>query len=196
MFFYPFTTIVIALGGENQVPSDPPDPNHGVFNLAATLYAQGFDVHMYDEDNVNSSGAGSVYDEVVRAIQGRGIALVAIFGYSHGGGSTHDLAGLLDSNRASIGTFTFPYTAYIDGIRNSSDIDINSETRLPAATQYHVNYYQRNDFLIRGNSVPGANVDVNVTNTPWGSGLVHTSIDDHPNVRDGVLTPLLQHVVP
>jgi hypothetical protein len=194
--FRPFTSIVIALGGENQVPSDPPDSNHGVFNIAATLYALGYDVHMYDEDNVGSSGAGAVYDEVVRAIQGRGITVVSIFGYSHGGGSTHDLAARLDSNRGGIGVFTFPYTAYIDGIRNSSDIDITSETRLPPATQYHVNYYQRNDLFIRGDSVSGANVDINVSNTAWGSDLVHTSIDDHPNVRSGVLDPLLEHVSP
>ena len=87
-----------------------------------------------------------------------------------------------------------PYTAYIDGIENDSDIDLDSERRLPPGTQYHVNYYQRNDFLIRGNSVAGANVDVNVTSTPWGSGLVHTSIDDHVNVRSGVQDPLVQRV--
>ena len=73
-------------------------------------------------------------------------------------------------------------------------IDIASETRLPPGTAYHVNYYQRNDAFIRGNSVPGANVDINVTSTPWGSGLVHGGIDDHPNVRDGVLQPLLVRV--
>jgi cysteine-rich repeat protein len=191
---FAFTSIVIALGGENQTPSDPPDPNHGMFNIASTLYGMGYDVHMYDEDNVGSSGAGAVYDEVVRAVSLRGIGIVSIFGYSHGGGSTHDLADRLNNNRGSIGTFTFPYTAYVDGIRNSSDIDVTSETRLPPATQYHVNYYQRNDTFIRGNSVPGADVDVNVTNTPWGSSLVHGSIDDAPTVRDGVLQPLLARI--
>ena len=189
-----YTSIVIALGGENQSPSDPPDTNHGMFVVAKTLYGMGYDVHMYDEDNVGSSGAGSVYDEVVSAVQKRGIHVVAIYGYSHGGGSTHDLASRLDTNRGSIGTFSIDYTAYVDGIRNSSDIDISSETRLPPSTAYHVNYYQRNDFLLRGNSVPGSAVDVNVTNTPWGSSLVHGSIDDHPNVRDGVLQPLLAHI--
>jgi hypothetical protein len=151
---------------------------------------------MYDEDVVNSSGAGAAYDEVVRAVQKRGIAVVAIYGYSHGGGSTHDLASRLDTNRGSIGTFSIDYTAYVDGIRNSSDIDISSETRLPPSTAYHVNYYQRNDLFLRGNSVAGANVDVNVSNTPWGSGLVHTSVDDHVNVRSGVLQPLLAHIAP
>ena len=97
-------------------------------------------------------------------------------------------------NRASIGTFTVPYTAYVDAIRNASDIDIASETRRPPTSAYHVNYYERNDFFIKGNSVPGANVDVNVNSTPWGADLDHGGIDDHPNVRDGVLQPLLVFV--
>jgi hypothetical protein len=192
--FSPFGSVVIALGGENQNPSDPPSSNHGMFQVARALYGMGYDVHMYDEDDVSSSGAGPVYDEVVRAVQGRGVAAVAIFGYSHGGGSTHDLCQRLDANRTSIGTFAIDYTAYVDGIRNSSDIDINSETRRPQGSAYHVNYYQRADLFLRGNSVPGADVDVNVNNTPWGSGLTHGEIDDHVNVRTGVLDPLLAHV--
>ena len=191
---FAFTSVIIALGGENQSPSDPPDPNHGMFNIASTLYGMGYDVHMYDEDEVNSSGLGAAYDEVIRAVSRRRIGIVSIYGYSHGGGSTHDLADRLNTDRASIGTFTMPYTAYVDAIRNSSDIDIRSETRLPPSTAYHVNYYQRNDLFIRGDSVSGADVDVNVTSTPWGSGLDHGAIDDHPNVRDGVLQPLLARV--
>jgi hypothetical protein len=189
-----FTSVIIALGGENQSPSDPPSSNHGMFQIASVLYGLGYDVHMYDEDVVNGSGAGAAYDEVVRAVSRRGIGIVSIYGYSHGGGSTHDLAERLDDNRASIGTFTIPYTAYVDGIRNSSDIDIASETRLPPSTEYHVNYYQRNDLFIRGNSVGGADFNLNVNTTPWGSGLDHGEIDDHVNVRDGVLQPLLVRV--
>jgi hypothetical protein len=182
---FTFSSIVIALGGENQVPGDPPDSGHGVFNIAASLYAEGYDVHMYDEDNVSGSGAGPVYDEVVRAVRDRGIGIVAIFGYSHGGGSTHDLAERLNDNRAGIGTFTFPFTGYIDAIENSSDIDVNSETRLPPATQYHVNYYQRSDFFIRGNSVPAADVDVNT------GASSHTVVDDLSWVRSGIHDPLV-----
>lgn len=195
--FYPFTSVIIALGGENQGPGDPPDSNHGMFNIAKTLYTQGYDVHMYDEDDVSSSGAGAPYNEVVSAVQRRGIHLVSIFGYSHGGGSTHDLAERLDINRAAIGVFSMPYSAYVDAIENDSDIDIDSERRRPRATDYHVNYYQRSDFFIKGNSINsggGAEVDVNVNSTPWGGGLDHSPIDDHVNVRSGVLDPLLLRV--
>lgn len=192
--FVPFTSVVIALGGENQSPSDPPNSNHGTFQIARDLYVMGYDVHMYDEDDVSSNGSGPVYNEVVSAVQGRGIGSVAIFGYSHGGGSTHDLSNRLNNNRGSIGSFSIDYTGYVDAIRNSSDIDINAETRLPPSTAYHVNYYQRNDFFLRGNAVPGADVNVNVNDTAWGAGLGHGSVDDHPNTRAGVMDPLVARI--
>ncbi len=192
--FYPFTSIVIALGGENQTPSDPPNGGHGIFNVARDLYVMGYDVHMYDEDDVSSSGAGPAYDELVRAISQRGIGIVSIFGYSHGGGSTHDLAERLAANAGSVGPYTIPYTAYIDAIQNDSDIDLQAERRLPPGTQYHVNYYQQEDLFVRGLDVPGSDVDVNVNTTPWGAGVEHTGIDDLPNVRNGIRDPLLQRV--
>jgi hypothetical protein len=68
--FRPFTSVVIALGGESQVPADPPlEPsNHGMFQLAITLHQKGYDVHMYDEDVVPASGAGAAYNEVAAAM--------------------------------------------------------------------------------------------------------------------------------
>ncbi len=187
--FYAFSSIVIALGGENQSPSNPINSGHGVFVIAGNLYALGYDVHMYDEDNVGSSGSGSVYNEVVSAIVQRDVHVVSIYGYSHGGGSTHDLAERLNNNRGSIGTFTLPYTAYIDGVENDSDIDLEWESRLPPTTQYHVNYYQRN-FIPMGTSVSGANVNINLSS----SGVQHGEIDDRSDVRSGVQQALVQHV--
>jgi hypothetical protein len=195
----PFTSTVIALGGENQVPADPPlEPtNHGTFQLAITLYRMGYDVHMYDEDVVPASGAGAAYNEVVSAIQHRGVSHVAIYGYSHGGGSTNDLARRLDTNRASIGTFSLDFTAYVDGIDNDSDIDIDTETALPPSTIYHASYYEHPGcgFLqLCGGPITGANLNVNVTATPWGSALTHYTIDDAPQVLQGVLDLLVTHV--
>jgi len=186
---YTFSSIIVALGGEGQGPTDPPDSNHGTFHIARSLYDLGYDVWMYDEDDVSSSGSGPVYDEIVRAIQGRGVSSVASYGYSHGGGATHDLAERLNNNRASIGAFTIAYTAYLDGIKNSSDIDIRSEDRRPPSAEYLVNYYQRNDFFIRGDSVPGADVNINV-----GGGISHSELDDRPSVRSGVLDSLVERV--
>jgi len=197
--FVPFTSVVIALGGESQVPADPPlEPaNHGMFQLAITLYRMGYDVHMYDEDVVPASGAGSAYNEVVSAIQRRGVSAVAIYGYSHGGGSTNDLARRLDANRASIGPFAVHFTAYVDGIDNDSDFDIDTETGLPPSTAYHANYYEHPGcgFLqLCGGPIAGADLNVNVTATAWGSGLTHFTIDDAPTVLQGILDLLVIHV--
>jgi hypothetical protein len=195
----PFTSVVIALGGESQVPADPPlEPaNHGTFQLAIALYRMGYDVHMYDEDVVPASGAGAAYNEVVGAIQRRGVGHVAIYGYSHGGGSTNDLAKRLDANRASIGSFSIDFTAYVDGIDNDSDFDIDPETALPPSTAYHANYYEHPGcgFLqLCGGPIAGADLNVNVTATPWGSALTHFTIDDAPEVLQGIHDLLVAHV--
>ncbi len=189
--FYPFTSIVIALGGESQVPGDPPpEPdNYGTFQIAIQLYRLGFDVHMYDEDVVAPDGSGAAYNEVVSAIQNREIGLVAVFGYSHGGGSTNDLAIRLDDNRADIGTFDILYTAYMDGIRNNSDIDVATETGLPASTAFHANYYQNPGcgfFSLCGGPITGADINLNVNSTAWGASLDHFSVDDAPEVTDAI----------
>jgi len=197
--FYSFTGIVIALDGEFQTPTDPPGSvNEGIPEMAIDLHSTGYDVHMYDEDAVAANGSGEVYGEVVDAIQKRGVVSVAMFGFSHGGGSIYDLANLLDQNRASIGAFTIVYTAYIDGLENDSSADLNSEVRLPPTTAFHVNYYQRNLFSlgIWGNSVPGADIDVNVTQQPWGGGILHFTITLSPQVQAGLMDPLRVLVVP
>ncbi|MGH9869082.1 MAG: hypothetical protein ACREAA_13070 [Candidatus Polarisedimenticolia bacterium] len=198
---YPFTSVIIALGGEGQVPADPPlEPtNHGMFQLAITLHQKGYDVHMYDEDVVPASGAGAAFNEVASAIQNRGVGGVAIFGYSHGGGSTNDLARRLDAQRATLGTFSIDFTAYVDGIDNDSDFDIDPETALPPTTGFHANWYQHPGcgFLqLCGGPVSGADINVNVTATPWGAALTHFTIDDAPQLLSDLLGLVMTHVVP
>jgi hypothetical protein len=196
-----FTSIVIALGGEDQVPADPPSEpdNHGTFQVAIELYQRGYDVHMYDEDVVSASGAGAAYDEVVSAIRDRGVGSVAVFGYSHGAGSTNDIARRLDDNRGSIGTFSIGFTGYVDGIDNDSDIDIGTETALPPSTGYHANYYENPGcgfFALCGGPIAGADFDLDVTSTAWGSGLGHFTIDDAPEVKTGLIDQLILQVAP
>ena len=198
---FSFTSIVIALGGEDQVPADPPtEPdNHGTFQIAIELYQRGYDVHMYDEDVVSSSGAGAAYDEVVGALRDRGVGSVAIFGYSHGAGSTNDLARRLDDNRGTIGTFSIDFTGYVDGIDNGSDIDIGTETALPSSTGYHANYYENPGcgfFTLCGGPIAGADFDLDVNTTPWGAGLGHFTIDDATEVTTGLIDQLILQVTP
>ena len=195
--FYPFTSLVIGLHGELQFPTDDPvyGPNEGISYIAIDLHEDGYDSHMYVENDVASDGSGAVYDEIVNAVTNRGITTVALYGFSHGGGSIYDLCERLDDNAGSIGPFDIPFTGYIDGIENDSDVDLDAETRLPIGSAYHVNYYQSHwSWWIWGDSVPGADVDVNVTSTGWGGGLSHISITTHANVQAGIHDPLVLRV--
>ncbi|HXV76867.1 MAG TPA: hypothetical protein VD788_11185 [Candidatus Polarisedimenticolaceae bacterium] len=198
---FTFSSIVIALGGEDQVPGDPPlvPGNHGTFEVAIELYRRGYDVHMYDEDVVSASGAGLAFDEVVSAVRDRGVGRIAIYGYSHGAGSTNDLARRLDDNRASIGTFSIDFTGYVDAIDNDSDIDIGTETELPPSTGYHANYYENPGcglFVLCGGPIAGADFDLDVNTTPWGAELDHFTVDDAPEVIQGLLDQLVIQVAP
>jgi hypothetical protein len=194
--FHSFRSIVVALGGEGQSPGLPLDPNHGTFVVGTELYELGYDVRMYDEDGVTSNGSGPVYDEVVNAVQSRGVADIALFGYSHGGGSTHDLAERLDAFRAGIGAFAIPFTSYVDGVENDSDIDTDPELRYPPSSGFHANQYQRGtfaDFFLDGGPVPGSApppTGLDVETTTWGTGATHFIVDDYLQVRDFILMNL------
>jgi hypothetical protein len=196
LLFHAFTGLVVALGGEGQTPQLPPDPNHGTFVVGQALYEQGYDVLMSDEDEVHADGSGSVYDEVVNAVQHRSVTQLAIFGYSHGGGSTHDLCERLDALRAGIGTFTIAFTSYVDGVENDSDIDVDMELRRPPASAFHADQFQRGsfaDFFLDGGPVPNSAPPpsgLDVETTPWGSGATHFVVDDFTQVRDFILMNL------
>jgi hypothetical protein len=199
--FHTFRAIVVALGGENQSTSVPVDPNHGSFVVGTALYQLGYDVHMFDEDNVSATGAGAVYDTVADAVQQRMVDQVAIFGYSHGGGSTYDLADRLDVNRAGLGIFTIGYTAYVDSVSNNSDIDTGQELRRPPSTAHHVNHYQRGSFFedlgLDGGPVPNSvppPTGLDVETTPWGAGADHFEVDDFVEVRSLMESELIARI--
>ncbi|MEX1026427.1 MAG: hypothetical protein WD049_00245 [Candidatus Paceibacterota bacterium] len=218
--FYPFTSVVIALGGEGQTPTDP--SSDGMFATAIELYNDGYDVHMYDEDEVDENmftadDGGRPYDEIVDAVNYRGVTQVAIYGYSHGGGSTKDLAQTLaDPNAAAlagrdqIGEDDLVFTAYIDGVDNGpievGGFDPNPavESDRPPRTQYHLNLWQENGPTRGGpltNPAPGDwQVDVSETDPngdyydnseEWDRDDDHGAIDDD-DVVNMVLTRELQ----
>jgi hypothetical protein len=206
--FHTFHSIVMALGGESQVPSVPVDPNHGTFVVGIDLYQQGYDVHMHDEDDVTADGSGSVYDEVVNAISHRMVDKVSIFGYSHGGGSTYDLSERLDNNRAGIGVFDIVVTSYVDSVQNDSDFDVDQELRRPPSTGYHANHYQVGSFtdiFLDGGPVPNSfgwpesnptPSGLNVETAPWGSGATHFVVDDYAEVKGFIETNLISRLAP
>ncbi|MBK8913547.1 MAG: hypothetical protein IPM64_02920 [Phycisphaerales bacterium] len=201
LLFRTFRSIVLALGGENQVPSDPPDPNAGTFVSAVDLYQSGYDVHMYDEDNVGADGSGATFNEAATAIRERGVTTVAIYGYSHGGGSTYDLADRLDVQRAGLGVFEIVWTSYVDSVSNDSDFDTAQELRRPPSTGFHVNHYQRGSFFqdlgLDGGPVPNSvppPSGLDVETTPWGAGCTHFEVDDFPQVLNLMRSTLLSGV--
>lgn len=127
---FAFTSVVVGLHGEFQFPTDPPfGPNEGISEVAVALHQEAYDSHMY----VENDGPGPVYDEIVDAVQNRGVTSIALYGFSHGGGSVYDLANRLETTKASIGTFDLVFSGYIDAIENDSDVDLDSEIRLPPA---------------------------------------------------------------
>ena len=190
IYFFPFTSLVIGLHGEFQFPTDPVyGPNEGISYLAVDFHEEAYDSHMYVENEVEADGSGSVYDEIVSAIQNRGVTQIALYGFSHGGGSIYDLSERLDANKGSIGSFDLTFTAYIDGIENDSDVDLDAEERLPIGTGYHVNYYQASWLWpVWGDSVPGADVDELVT------GVSHITITYNPVVQSGIHDALVLRV--
>ncbi|MFP6663751.1 MAG: hypothetical protein VCC00_06095 [Deltaproteobacteria bacterium] len=196
--FRPFTSLVIGLDGEFLVPTDPPSGlNSGIAEMSIVLNAIGYDAQMYAENVVDATGSGALYEEIVSAVQERGVTDIAFMGFSHGGGSIYDVLEKLDAD--GVGGFSVPFTAYIDGISNVSNLAIAAETRLPIGTAYHVNFYQTNLFTplwIWGASVPGSAVDVNVNYTSWGGGLLHITITQAEQVQLGILLPLVERVVP
>ncbi len=190
--FHSFQSITIAIGGNTQDPAKFGDSNLGTFTMAGKLYGTGYDVQMFAHGQVQSTGKGAAYDEVVSAVLNRNVDNVAIYGYSWGGGATYELSVGLNANTALAPEgYKLRYTAYIDAIRHNG---ISSETRKPVGTAHHDNFFQRKDFLLKGNSVSGAN-NINVTNTTWGKNLAHTSIDDNLTLHGILLKNLTDRLI-
>ncbi|OAI57665.1 hypothetical protein AYO47_07770 [Planctomyces sp. SCGC AG-212-M04] len=192
--FHSFQSVVLAIAGNTQSPSQFGDPNLGIYTIAGSLYAQGYDVQLYGYYEVSSStGKGKAYDDTVSAVLTRNVNNVAIIGYSWGGGATYNLSNALKKTPTlAPAGYKLVYTAYIDGIRQGS---VSSETRKPVGTLYHDNIYQRKDSFPRGNKVTGANLNLNVTITPWGALLRHVTIDDNPTVQQTIIDNLKAKVL-
>jgi hypothetical protein len=152
---------------------------------------------MYDEDEAGLWGEGKAYDEIVPAIQNRGVTKVSIMGNSHGGGSVYTLAWRLQQNTipgsgyTDITTaFSVPFTACVDAITKWT---IGAENRRPPMSGFHTNQYQRNTYLINGGpSSPIGEDDVDRSYL----GVVHTTIDDHVVVQSLIKLRLEQLVSP
>lgn len=195
LVFHSFRSVVIAIGGRDQNPSNFGDSRLGTFTMGGTLYSQGYDVQLFSHEQVGDNGLGAAYDEVVSAVLKRNADDVAIYGYSWGGGATYNLTVALNANAAlAPAGYRLAYTAYVDAFRRSSFLGLSAETRKPVATAFHDNFYQRKDWLLKGSSVFGA-YNINVTNTTWGKNLSHTSIDDNATLQSLLVNNLMTRVI-
>ncbi|MEX0676596.1 MAG: Calx-beta domain-containing protein [Pirellulales bacterium] len=204
LVFHPFTSVVIVLGGWGQVPTDDPHPDHGIFFVARDLYREGYDVHMYDEDEVTPGPTdmdGDAYAEVLNAVSNRGVTSVAIFGYSYGGGATYHLTDQVNQLRPAL-TFSIAFTAYVDAVIQD-DFGGNPEFRRPLGTSWHLNIYQPNPGPeFGGFAMPEdgpeqnrADEDINTEeDAGFTRGLDHYSIDNDGTVQTHLKSRLRSHV--
>jgi hypothetical protein len=208
LVFRPLTSIVVVILGHGQVAMYPPDPSSkapGTIHMARELYSEGYDVHLFEEDSVDypwglglfgSEGTGRAFDTVENAINNQSITNVAIFGYSHGGGSTYWLSKAL-RNALTAGTlaaYDLRFTAYLDAIERGSAA---AEQRHPISSGFHTNQFQTNDQFLVGESVPGAadNLDrSHLTIGPLAQPIDHFSLVNHPDVQNLLLERLRSRV--
>lgn len=218
VLFYPFKSVLIGLSGEDwpAFGTGPfPPADNGFYVLSKKLYEEGYDVHYFDEDavaGVPAAGSGQALTQVMSSFIFRYVRQCAIFGTSHGGGSTYDLA---DAVNTGISGMDIKFTAYADGLVNLEPalfvtlLASNApETRKPPGTGYHVNCYETLGssaswsgivigligFDLIGAPVPGSEHEVHVTTQPWGTGVYHGDIDDNANVHDIIIDKLDDNV--
>lgn len=192
--FTPFTSLVVAIGGNLQVPSDFPGAGSGIFELGRELQGEGYDVRMYAHGDINTSdGKGKAYSDIVSAIQSGQVDNIAMIGYSWGGGAIYDLSFILDENKRAVRTdisktFTISLTGYIDAVAHGETF---GENRRPLNSAFHVGQYTRNfvpEAAYIGGEASGGDDDVNRSYL----GHTHYTIDDDAVVKGFLKTRMLQ----
>jgi len=161
-----------------------------MFRAAIDLFDAGYDVHMYDEDEVTADGHGAPYEEVIEAFLARGVVHASIYGYSRGGGATYDLALALSGSGIDPNV-----TGYCDAIESGITAR-DAETRRPPGSGLHLNYYQQHeggvlDLLGDATAAPQTgDIQVNTTTQGWADAssnlLTHFTIDDDSRVLNGI----------
>lgn len=207
--FKTFRSVVVVIGGRNQHPElyDPEHPSLcsgegcGIFATGEKLYWNGYDVWLFDQENVHLDGRGATYDFIRQAIEQRGVHELAIIAYSWGGGALYDLIEVLAED-SGLGGAEVVYTAYIDAIKSATNLP---EMHRPDS-KFHLNLTQIRS-CISGDLVPlcgwpymaadglvTENIPVN--NEDWGNELSHYSIDDDPAVYLKIFDTLKERVQP
>jgi hypothetical protein len=201
--FHSFESLIIGLSGETfsntalgLLGTNSPTAQ-GTFEIAQNLLKQGFDVQYFDNQTVEpmnilgtAAGRGLPYDTIVAGIKSRHVSHVGIFGYSHGGGATYNLAWALHEYGVydlAGWSYSLDATAYIDAISFdaypilvSGTYNPYAETRRPPDSLSHRSWFQHNDVTFSGapSDPPSANYDL--SHSQWlGIELYHSTIDDY-----------------
>ena len=172
-----------------------------MYYVSQILYAQGYDVHYFDEDAVTWLGDGEAFDVADNAVGNQNIHEIAIYGASHGGGSVYCLSHYWNLNGGVGGLFEADvlFAAYVDAIRNVGIFTTDPEDRYPTAADFCINIYQTHNGGVAGlfgTSIPGAfNIHVSVPPfDTWGLLLDHGTMDDSVYIQQGIIEQLMLHV--
>ncbi|MEX2169778.1 MAG: fibronectin type III domain-containing protein [Pirellulales bacterium] len=205
--FHSFRSIIVAFGGDGQSPTDTDgdgsigDPvqggpnREGIFDIAQTMYNEGWDVLAFNEVE-ETLGADVPSTEILNAHDRRFVERHAVIGYSHGGGATHDLIEDLDD-------IDDPFThigVFLDAVDQGG---LFAENDWPNIAIYLLNIYQEIPFQLGGADIDDGEVEIgaaleeiNVTVEPgWNNTLDHYSIDDDPQVQQLIRMRLQQRLM-
>jgi|GEM_PF-2363406 len=197
MTLRPFESLAAAFVGEHQTAGDPA-ASPGLNNLVIELLLDGYDVQVWDDghdwwgaDEADEWGRGPAHDEIVRAVNHRGVTQVTLLGYSHGGGTVYHVAWRLANNyEASDGStlrgdYELLFASYLDAVTNNRYSDVHPETRRPPGATFFLNQYQTNSWL-RGAPIQDPQPsDLEYDRSPLG--VDHGTIDEHPLVIQTIL---------
>ena len=177
--FRTFNSVVTALSGETAFGGGGPG-THGTYDICEDLYLNGYNVHYYDE--AQESRCIAEMNDQGNLCE---VNSIAVFGYSHGGGSTYRVV------NSGLGGLNLLYTGYIDAVNNSFTLNPSSEERRPPGSPFHFNYYQTNGFLNGQPSVPVADQELDLTAT-----TDHSSIDNDATVINDLTASLRANITP
>jgi hypothetical protein len=196
--FRPFESVVIMFVGEFEDPTDP--PQNGTSTFAVEEYQKsGLDVHLFDDSVVAEDGSGTARDEVFSAIKDRGVAVVAIMGYSHGGGATFFLSRRLELDALDplmAHPFKIAFTSYVDAIENYLPTNITPERHRPCAADlclFHLNQYQTTPTPFGAPTTVDGTANEEFDRT---ASTTHLTIDDDPVVQQKLRERLREIVKP
>ena len=136
--FRPFNSVTCAFVDRSETPGAA-QTSPGINSWAIDRLLDGYDVYLCAG---NANGEEYAFDEIINAVNNRGVNQVALVGYRYGGNSVYNLAQRLhdDTQDEIASDYSLAFTAYVDAVR-TWPLAL-AETRRPLGTAFHANYYR------------------------------------------------------